>query len=85
EQENVRTDDGLLRPDMVVHLAGGKNVVVAAKVAFLGFLDAAQASDPTGRAARLSDHARHVRRHGDDLAAKQYWEQFAPAPEFVVM
>lgn len=85
EQENVRTDDGLLRPDLVVHLAGGKNVVVDAKVAFLGFLDAAQASDPAVRAARLSDHARHVRRHVDDLAAKQYWEQFAPAPEFVVM
>lgn len=85
EQENARTDDGLLRPDLVVHLAGGKNVVVDAKVAFLGFLDAAQASDPAVRAARLSDHARHVRRHVDDLAAKQYWEQFAPAPEFVVM
>ena len=85
EQQNARTDDGLLRPDLVVHLAGGKNVVIDAKVAFLGFLDAAQATDAGVRAARLTDHARHVRRHVDDLAAKQYWEQFAPAPEFVVM
>jgi len=85
EQEQVRTDDGLLRPDMVIKLAGGKNVVVDAKVAFLGFLDAAQATDPRVRAERLAAHARHVRGHVDDLAAKRYWDQFAPAPEFVVM
>ncbi|GEK22719.1 DNA recombination protein RmuC [Cellulomonas xylanilytica] len=85
EQDQVRTDDGLLRPDMVVRLAGGKNVVVDAKVAFLGFLDAAQATDERVRTERLAAHARHVRAHVDDLAAKRYWDQFAPAPEFVVM
>ena len=85
EQEQVRTDDGLLRPDMVIKLAGGKNVVVDAKVAFLGFLDAAQATDERVRTERLAAHARHVRAHVDDLAAKRYWDQFAPAPEFVVM
>ncbi|MGY4643524.1 DNA recombination protein RmuC [Cellulomonas sp. URHB0016] len=85
EQEQVRTDDGLLRPDMVVRLAGGKRIVVDAKVAFLGFLDAAQATDERVRAERLAAHARHVRKHVDDLAAKRYWDQFAPAPEFVVM
>ncbi|KQY23400.1 recombinase RmuC [Cellulomonas sp. Root485] len=85
EQDQVRTDDGLLRPDMVIKLAGGKNVVVDAKVAFLGFLDAAQATDERVRAERLAAHARHVRAHVDDLAGKRYWDQFAPAPEFVVM
>lgn len=85
EQDQVRTDDGLLRPDMVVRLAGGKNVVVDAKVAFLGFLEASQATDEGVRAARLKAHARHVRAHVDDLAGKRYWDQFAPAPEFVVM
>jgi len=85
EQEQVRTDDGLQRPDMVVRLAGGKNVVVDAKVAFLGFLDAAQTDDEAVRAQRLAAHARHVRKHVDDLASKRYWDQFAPAPEFVVM
>lgn len=85
EQGQVRTDDGILRPDLVVRLAGGKNVVVDAKVAFLGFLDAHQATDDAVRAARLAAHARHVRKHVDDLAAKRYWDQFAPAPEFVVM
>ncbi|WP_028047383.1 DNA recombination protein RmuC [Cellulomonas sp. URHE0023] len=85
EQAQVRTDEGLLRPDMVVRLAGGKNVVVDAKVAFLGFLDAAQSADESVRADRLAAHARHVRSHVDDLASKRYWDQFAPAPEFVVM
>ena len=85
EQEQVSTDDGALRPDLVVRLAGGKQVVVDAKVAFLGFLEAAQAPDEATRAARLDDHARQVRRHVDQLAAKRYWDQFAPAPEFVVM
>jgi DNA recombination protein RmuC len=85
EQAQVRTDDGLLRPDMVVKLAGGKHVVVDAKVAFLGFLDASTATDEAVRADRLKAHARHVRAHVDDLAAKRYWDQFAPAPEFVVM
>lgn len=85
EQEQVRTDDGAQRPDMVVHLAGGKNVVVDAKVAFLGFLDATQATDEAVRTERLAAHARHLRAHVDSLAAKRYWDQFAPAPEFVVM
>lgn len=85
EQDQVRTDDGPLRPDMVVRLAGGKNVVVDAKVAFLGYLDAMQTDDDTVRRDRLAAHARHVRKHIDDLGGKQYWEQFSPAPEFVVM
>ena len=85
EQHHVATDDGVLRPDMVVRLAGGKNVVVDAKVALVGYLDAVQADDEALRRERLAAHARHLRRHIDDLAAKQYWEQVAPAPEFVVM
>ncbi|RHA39949.1 DNA recombination protein RmuC [Cellulomonas rhizosphaerae] len=85
EQSQVRTDDGLLRPDMVVRLAGGKQVVVDAKVAFLGFLEASTTSDEAVRAERLAAHARHMRKHIDDLAAKKYWNQFEPAPEFVVM
>jgi DNA recombination protein RmuC len=85
EQDQVRTADGLLRPDMVVQLAGGKRVVVDAKVAFLGFLEAAEATDPAERERRMAAHARHLRAHVDQLAAKRYWDQFSPAPEFVVM
>ncbi len=85
EQPHVLTDDGAQRPDMVVNLAGGKNIVIDAKVAFLGYLDAHQATDERERSERLAAHARHFRKHVDDLAAKKYWDQFAPAPEFVVM
>ncbi len=85
EQASVATDDGRLRPDMVVRLAGGKNVVVDSKVAFLGWLEAQQADDDEYREARLDAHVRHLRKHVDDLAGKEYWEQFSPAPEFVVM
>lgn len=85
EQPQVHTDDGALRPDMVVRLAGGKQIVVDAKVAFLGYLDSQQTADEAVRADRLAAHARHFRKHIDDLATKRYWDQFAPAPEFVVM
>lgn len=85
EQAYVHTEDGGLRPDMVVHLAGGKHVVVDSKVAFLGYLEAQQASDATYRDQRLDAHVRHLKKHVDDLASKKYWDQFSPAPEFVVM
>ncbi|AEG43694.1 DNA recombination protein RmuC [Isoptericola variabilis J7] len=79
------TDGDALRPDMVVNLAGGKRVVVDAKVAFLGYLEAQQTEDPRVREERLDAHVRHVRKHVDDLASKKYWDQFDHAPEFVVM
>lgn len=85
EQSGVHTDDGLLRPDMVVRLAGGKSVVVDAKVPFNAYLEACETDDEQVREQRRADHARAVRRHVDDLARKKYWEQLAPAPEFVVM
>ena len=69
---------------MVVRLAGGKNVVVDAKVAFGAFLEASEARDEATRLARLRAHARHLRGHIDSLAAKAYWERFDPTPEFVV-
>jgi DNA recombination protein RmuC len=80
----VLDGDGVARPDMVVHLAGGKQVVVDAKVAFSGFLEASEARDEATRQARLKAHARHLRAHVDSLAAKAYWERFDPTPEFVV-
>ena len=84
EQETSSTVDGVVRPDLVVRLAGGKNVVVDAKVAFGAFLEANEARDETTRTDRLRAHARHLRGHVDSLAAKAYWERFDPTPEFVV-
>ena len=83
-QASSTTDEGTLRPDMVVKLVGGKNVVVDSKVAFAGYLEAMEARDEATRALRLKAHARHMREHIDSLAAKSYWERFAPSPEFVV-
>jgi DNA recombination protein RmuC len=84
DQASSTTDDGTLRPDLVVKLAGGKHVVVDAKVAFAGYLEAIEARDEPTRAARMKAHARHMRKHVDDLSAKAYWERFSPSPEFVI-
>jgi DNA recombination protein RmuC len=85
EQVSIDTDDGVLRPDVVVSLAGGKHVVIDAKVSLDAFLDATHARDAAGRDEALARHARQVRQHVDRLAAKAYWQQFATTPEFVVM
>jgi DNA recombination protein RmuC len=83
-QPSVTGEDGTLRPDLVVRLVGGKHIVLDAKVAFAGYLEAMEARDPGIRAARLKAHARHLRQHVDDLGGKAYWQLFDPAPEFVV-
>jgi DNA recombination protein RmuC len=85
EQASVETRDGRQRPDLVVRLAGGKNVVVDAKVSLSAYLEAVATADDTTRAARLAAHARHLRAHVDELAAKSYWAAFQPTPEFVVL
>lgn len=81
EQASAFTADGTVRPDMVVRLVGGKNIVVDSKVSLAAYLQAAESGDPV----RLDAHARHLREHVDRLAAKSYWQAFNPAPEFVVL
>jgi len=85
EQATVATSDGQLRPDMVIHLAGGKHIVVDSKVSLAAYLEAAEATDGTVRDTRLAAHARHLREHVDRLAAKAYWAALPTAPEFVVL
>jgi DNA recombination protein RmuC len=85
EQVSVNTVDGTQRPDMVIRLAGGKNIVVDSKVSLAAYLEAAEAADVAVREARLDAHARHLRDHVDRLAAKAYWALLSPAPEFVVL
>ena len=77
--------DGGLRPDMVVRLAGGKNIVVDSKVSLAAYLEAAAATDDASREARLEAHARHVRAHVDQLSAKAYWSALPETPEFVIL
>jgi DNA recombination protein RmuC len=85
EQVSVSTPDGVVRPDMLVRLAGGKSIVVDSKVSLAAYLEAAETTDETIREARLDAHARHLRDHVDRLAAKAYWTAVSPAPEFVVL
>jgi DNA recombination protein RmuC len=83
-QTTVSGPDGTVRPDLVITLTGGRRIVIDAKVAFAGYLEAMEAPDEATRTARLRAHARHLRAHIDSLGAKAYWDHFAPTPEFVV-
>ncbi|MCU0300894.1 MAG: DNA recombination protein RmuC [Candidatus Nanopelagicales bacterium] len=85
EQVTVATDEGRLRPDVVLHLGVDKTVVVDAKVSLRAIL-AVEAGDPEHeQAAARAAHAREVRAHVERLASKEYARQFDTAPEFVVM
>jgi DNA recombination protein RmuC len=84
-QTSVSTEQGRLRPDLVVRLPGGQNIVVDAKAPNEAYREAAAAPDEATRVARLAEHAAKVRGHVDALSAKAYWEQFQPSPEFVVL
>src|SRR5437763_6285326 len=85
EQVTVATPDGPMRPDLVVRLAGGKNIVVDSKVSLAAYLEAAESDEDGVRTARLDAHARHLRDHVDRLAAKAYWTAVSPSPEFVIL
>jgi DNA recombination protein RmuC len=85
QQETASTENGRLRPDMIIRLPGGKNVVIDAKAPLQAYLESLETSDEAVRTARLKDHARQIRAHLQALGAKAYWEQFRPAPEFAVL
>jgi DNA recombination protein RmuC len=84
-QATTTSDEGILRPDLVVRIPGGKHVVIDAKAPLVAYLDAFETSDDAERQLRLADHARQVRDHVGKLSAKGYWRQFDPSPDFVVM
>ena len=86
EQSSVRDGEGaLLRPDLVVRLPGGKQVVIDAKAPLAAYLDACECEDDELRVEHLAGHARQVRDHVGRLAQKAYWRQFSPSPDFVIM
>jgi DNA recombination protein RmuC len=86
EQESAANDEGrVFRPDLIVRLPGGRQIVVDSKAPISAYLDAHEAQDEEVRRAKIREHAVGVRNHLAALSKKSYWEQFEPTPEVVVM
>lgn len=85
EQEKVDTEDGQLRPDVVVKLPAGKTIIIDAKAPVSSYMDAVAIGDETERKAKLQSFTRLVRDHVAALGRKAYWDQFETSPELVVM
>jgi DNA recombination protein RmuC len=83
--EQVSTEDGRLRPDLIVRLPGEKRIIVDAKAPLDAYLQAAEATDEDSRERCLQAHARQVRDHITKLGAKAYWDQFEDTPELVFL
>lgn len=82
---SVDTEDGRLRPDVIVRLPGGRKLIIDAKCSLNAFLDANDEADDTARTAHLKAHAASIRNHAQQLGSKNYWEQFGDAADYVVM
>ncbi|MEJ6012690.1 DNA recombination protein RmuC [Corynebacterium sp. H127] len=82
---DTQVSDGNVRPDMVVRLSDGRNIIVDAKAPFVAYLDALETTDPEEHQAHLRRHAHHLRTHVNQLSAKDYVRSFQPTPEFVVL
>ncbi len=85
EQTTLDTEAGRLRPDMIVRLPDGREIVVDVKTPLDAYLNAVEAADDETRRRHLEHHARKVRERVKELAAKSYWSQFRRAPDFVVL
>src|SRR5256714_6464324 len=85
EQETVATEDGRIRPDVIVRLPGNRTIVVDAKVPFEAFYESISTNDDAVRINCLKEHARLVRMHIGALSRKSYWESVQPTPEFVLL
>src|SRR5437868_3927809 len=85
EQETLRTESGLLRPDLIVKLPAGKTIVVDAKAPVSNYLDAMAATGEAERKMKLAAFAKLVRDRITELGRKSYWDQFEHTPELVVM
>ena len=85
EQPSADTEAGRKRPDLIIKLPGDRQVVIDAKVPLRAYLEAYEAADPGSRATSLARHAKSVRDHMYVLSSREYWKQFTPTPDFVVL
>lgn len=84
-QETRSREEERIRPDMVIHLPGGRSIIIDAKAPMASYLNAGQTENPEERSQWMARHAADVRRHLQQLSAKNYFAQFSPCPEFVIM
>jgi DNA recombination protein RmuC len=85
EQQSETTADGRLRPDLIVRMPGGKQIIVDAKVPLAAYLEANETQEDAAREVLLAKHAQQIRAHISQLGRKSYWDAISPTPEFVFM
>ena len=85
EQEHTPTDEGAIRPDMIVRMPGGREIVIDVKTPLDAYLNAIEATDDVTRQQALEHHSRKMRERVLELAGKAYWKQFKNSPDFVVL
>ena len=85
EQEHTLTEDGAVRPDMIVRMPGGREIVIDVKTPLDAYLNAIEAPDDAARQLALEHHSRKMRERVQELASKAYWKQFKHSPDFVVL
>lgn len=84
-QNSTAAEQGNLRPDMVISLPGGRKIVVDAKAPTKSYIEASQATTEAERTRLLEDFAAKLADHAKKLGGKEYWNQYKPSPEFVVL